>query len=136
MEYLKLRILFLTLHQLAIIKGFIQIWQNEGPLRIKLLNNLWIVLSLEYRISNFFVGTFTGPLVRENMKRVIVFVSLIFLCANIFCKEISRDDMIGKNNRFEINETFYFIEFIRFYFFSFWIIIVTFIIKTLIQIYS
>lgn len=55
MEYLKLRILFLTLHQLAIIKGFIQIWQNEGPLRIKLLNNLWIVLSLEYRISSFFL---------------------------------------------------------------------------------
>ncbi len=47
------------------------------------------------------------------MKRVIVFVSLIFLCANIFCKEISRDDMIGKNNRFEINETFYYIEFIN-----------------------
>ena len=48
-------------------------------------------------MRNCYIATFTGPLVRENMKRVIVFVSLIFLCANIFCSEI--DD--PKNPEYE-----------------------------------
>lgn len=47
------------------------------------------------------------------MKKTL---SLLFyiLCSTLaFCNELSREDFIGKKNRFEINETFYFIEFIN-----------------------
>ena len=43
------------------------------------------------------------------MKKVFIVVSIFFFCINLFGTEISKKELIGKDNQFQINETFYFI---------------------------
>jgi hypothetical protein len=47
------------------------------------------------------------------MKKIFIFELIFFLHINLFCTEITRNELIGKKNQFEINETYYFIEFLN-----------------------
>ena len=50
----------------------------------------------------------------KNINRIVIFFLFIFSYSSLaFCNEISKEDFIGRKNQFEINETFYFIEFIN-----------------------
>ena len=50
----------------------------------------------------------------KKINRIIIFFLFIFSFSTLaFCDGISKEDFIGRKNQFEINETFYFIEFIN-----------------------